>query len=232
MPTDTFLRLNEGKRKNITRCATNAFSANGFTGASMDSVAEAAGVAKGALYRYFINKKDMYLHVVDALREDTQQYITEFLEQRRGQDVFDTMRDWLVSSYTTQERFDTHRKVLCNVLYQESIDFKEEVLARFGNLSSHYVKLAIQKGIASGTICEEINLEAAAFIVQCVEDRFHDGVTIPFLDMGYALYNQPQAVLEYKADQIIDLLRRALGKQKPTHDDSQSDERNDGSISA
>ncbi len=232
MPTDTFLRLNEEKRTNITRCATNAFAANGFTGTSMDSVAEAAGVAKGALYRYFTNKKDIYLHVVDALREDTQQYIIEFLDQRSEQDVFDTMRDWLVSSYVTQEHFSTHRQVLCNVLYQESIDFKEEVLTRFGNLSSHYVKLAIQKGIANGTINEDVNLDAAAFIVQCVEDRFHDGVTIPLLDMGYALYNQPQAVIQYKADQIIDLFRRAFGKQKPTHEDSQSGERNDRSISA
>ena len=232
MPTDTFLRLNEEKRKNITRCATRAFAANGFSGTSMDSVAEAAGVAKGALYRYFLNKKDMYLHVVDALREDTQAYIVEFLEQRRRQDVFDTMRDWLVSSYTTQERFDTHRKVLCNILYQESLDFKEEALTRFGNLSSHYVKLAIQQGIASGTICENINLDAAAFMVQCVEDRFHDGVTVPFLDVGYALYNQPQAVIEYKADQIIDLFRRAFGKQKLTHEDRQSGKRNDRSMLA
>ena len=93
MPTDTFWRLNDDKRNKITRCAMDAFAANGFTGTSVDSVAEAAGVAKGALYRYFDNKKDMYLHVVDHLREDTEQYIEEFLEKHRGQDVFVIMRE-------------------------------------------------------------------------------------------------------------------------------------------
>ncbi len=229
MPSETFFRLNEEKRTNITRCATNAFAANGFTGTSMDSVAEAAGVAKGALYRYFTNKKDLFLHVVDALREDTQEYITEFLEKRRGQDVFNTMKDWLVSSYITQERLSTHRKVLCNVLYQESVDFKGEVLAKFGKLSTHYVKLMLQQGIANGTIREDVNLDAAAFIVQCVEDRFHDATTMPFLDMGYSLYNQPQAVIEHKADKIVEIFRRAFGKEKTEPRDNQSGQRNDRS---
>ncbi len=216
MPTATFFRLNEKKRTNITRCAINAFAASGFTGTSMDSVAEAAGVAKGALYRYFTNKKDLYLHVVDTLCDDIQRYVNEFLQQRRGQDVFKTMYDWLSSTYTTHERLSACQQVMCNALYQESMDFKGEVLARFGKLSTHYVKLLLQQGIAGGTIREDVDLDAAAFIVQCIEDRFHDGATMPFLDMGYSLYNQPQAVIEHKADKIVDIFRRAFGKKK-TH---------------
>ena len=232
MPTDTFFRLPEVKRNNITLCATRTFAANGYTGTSMDAVAEAAGVAKGALYRYFTSKKDMYLHVVDALREDIEDYVDEFLEKRRGHDAFDIMHDWLVSSYATQERLDTHRKVLCNVLYQESVDFKGEVLGRFGKLSTHYVKLVLQQGIANGTISEKIDLDAAAFIIQCVEDRFHDGVTMPFLDMGYSLYGQPQAVIENKADKIIEIFRIAFGKKANPALPDQSSGRKDRSKSA
>jgi AcrR family transcriptional regulator len=232
MPTDTFFRLPEDKRNNITLCATNAFADRGYTGTSMDAVAEAAGVAKGALYRYFTCKKDMYLHVVDTLRDDAHEFATEFIDKRERQDAFRTMRDWLASISVIQQRFETHRKVLCNVLYQESVDFKGEVLAKFGKLSTQYIKRVLQQGIANGEIDPNVDLDTAAFVIQCVTDRFHDGSTMPYLDMGYALYNQPQAVIEHKADQIIAIIRRAFGKQVEPAAQGQAGERKNRSKSA
>ena len=212
MPTITFSRLNPDKQEKIIHCAAEIFARNGYTGASMDSVAEAAGIAKGALYRYFTSKKDLFIRVVDFLREDINNYAMQFLDSHKDMNVFDTFRDWVVSIYTLHERFSMHRDVVCNILYQEALDFKGEVLAKFGKLTTQYTRLLLQRGIARGEVREEVDLDAAAFIIDSVIDRFHDGVTMPFLDKGYALYQQPQEVIERKADQLIAAFRRAFGK--------------------
>lgn len=232
MPTETFLRLDREKRDKISRCATQNFAEKGYTGTSMDAVAEAAGVAKGALYRYFTSKKDMYMHVVDILRDDAREFVEEFLEERREQSIFETIRDWLVSIHLIHDRLAVHHNVLCNVLYQESVDFKGEVLAKFGKLSTQYYRQILQQGIARGEVREDLDIDAAAFVVQSVQDRFHDGATMPYLDMGFALYQQPQAVIENKADHIIDIFHRAFGKTEGTFERKKSGMQNHRSESA
>lgn len=214
MPSITFQKLNPEKQKKIINCAIRTFAEKGYTGASMDAVAEGAGIAKGALYRYFSSKQDLFMQVVDNLRDDIQDFATDYLARRKDWEVFDTIRDILVSIYDFQKRFSVHHRVLCNVLYQEDLDFKGDVLAKFGKLSTHFYRLLLQQGIARGEVRPDVDLDAAGFVIQSVEDRFHHGVIMPFLDMGFALYRQPQEVLEDKADQIIDFFRRAFSKPK------------------
>ena len=212
MPTETFFKLNPEKRENILACAIGTFAENGYTGTSVESVAKCAGIAKGALYRYFTGKKDLYMLVVSHLVDEIDQYAREFLASRKGQNVFDTLRDWLVTIYEFQKQFSTHHKVLCNILYQEDLDFKGEVLAKFGKLSTNYTRQLFQHGIASGEVSEEIDLETAGFIVECVIDRFRDGVSVPFLDHGFGLYQQPQEIINRKAALITEAFRQAFGK--------------------
>lgn len=214
MPTITFQKLKPDKQKKIIDCAIRTFAEKGYTGASMEVVADTAGIAKGALYRYFSSKQDLFMQVVDNLREDIQDFASAYLAARKDQNAFDTIRDLLVSIYDFQKRFSVHHRVLCNVLYQEDLAFKGEVLAKFGKLSTHYYRLLLQQGIACGEVRADVDLDAAGFVIQSVEDRFHHGVIMPFLDMGFALYHQPQEVLEEKADQIIEIFRRAFGKSK------------------
>lgn len=211
MPTETFLKLNPEKRERIVACAIKNFAEKGFTGTSMDSVAKCSGIAKGALYRYFTGKKDLYIEVIDHLVNEVDQYAQEFLASRKGQNVFETIRDWLVAIYAFQEKFSTHQKILGNILYQENLDFKGEVLAKFGKLSTYYTRLLLQHGIAHGEVHEEIDMEAAGFIIESVIDRFHDGASMPFLDHGFGLYQQPQEVINRKADLVIEAFRRAFG---------------------
>jgi TetR/AcrR family transcriptional regulator len=211
MATDTFYKLNPAKRERIIKSAIDLFARNGYSGTSMDAVAEAAEIAKGALYRYFDGKKDMYMVVVDSLVKDFDIYAQEFLEIRKNQNVFQTIRDHLVSAYELQKLFSTHIQVLCNVLYQENIEFKGEVLAKFGKLSTQYTRLVLQRGIARGEVREEIDVDTAAFVIESVIDRFHDGILQPYLDHGFGLYQAPQEVILHKADMIMDGFHRAIG---------------------
>lgn len=54
----------EQRRRLILEAGLDAFTSQGFTAARLDSVAEAAGVAKGTIYLYFENKEALFEEVV------------------------------------------------------------------------------------------------------------------------------------------------------------------------
>ncbi len=61
----------QAKRAEITRAATDVFARKGFQGASVDDVAEAAGVSKGTLYGYFENKEELFYATFEAFQAET-----------------------------------------------------------------------------------------------------------------------------------------------------------------
>jgi len=59
------------KRKQIVEAATEVFIKHGYRRASVDDVAERAGVAKGTIYLYFKNKAELLL---EAIIEEKKRY--------------------------------------------------------------------------------------------------------------------------------------------------------------
>ena len=53
--------LSERRRNSILNAARSVFSGQGYSVATVDDVAAAAGIAKGTLYLYFRSKEDIYL---------------------------------------------------------------------------------------------------------------------------------------------------------------------------
>lgn len=213
MPKATFNNLAAEKKNRILNAAKAVFAEKGYTGTSMEAIAESAAVAKGALYRYFDSKQDLYFTLVDGMVYEMQIFVEQYLNERKDCNVFDIFQDLMVCIYDFQEKFSDSLNFICNLLYQENVDFKGEVLAKFGMLSTRISRSLLQKGIARGEVREDIEIDSAAFVMENVLNRFHDGVLIPYLDYGYGLYQQPKEVLARKATCIIEGFRRALGTE-------------------
>lgn len=64
---DSPARLNRSQRRaQLLEAARTAFAARGFHAASMDDIAERAGVSKPVLYQHFPGKVELYLALLDA----------------------------------------------------------------------------------------------------------------------------------------------------------------------
>jgi AcrR family transcriptional regulator len=64
MPKETFFNLNEEKQEKIMRASISEFSRYGFEKGNIGSIAGSAGVAKGSMYQYFQNKRELFLYSV------------------------------------------------------------------------------------------------------------------------------------------------------------------------
>ena len=69
-------KLTRERRRQLTRdvltaAATEVFARRGYEGASLDEIAETAGFTRGAIYKNFGGKEDLFFHVIDHLNEQT-----------------------------------------------------------------------------------------------------------------------------------------------------------------
>jgi len=114
-------------RSRILQAALEEFSERGFHAATIDSIAERAGLAKGTVYRYFNTKEGLF----KALKEDT---ISEFVEMarqdlRRQEDVL-TLIESVIKMYLS---FFERNSAFFKVIIQEQKDFGREFSEKFIN---------------------------------------------------------------------------------------------------
>lgn len=64
MPTETFYKLNEKKRKRFMKEAYKEFALNSYEAASVSNLVKTIKIAKGSVYQYFTDKEDLYTFLV------------------------------------------------------------------------------------------------------------------------------------------------------------------------
>jgi len=67
-------KLTRERRRQQTRdvliaAATEVFAQRGFEGASLEEIAETAGFTRGAIYKHFTDKEDLFFAVTDGMNE-------------------------------------------------------------------------------------------------------------------------------------------------------------------
>src|ERR1700754_4059870 len=66
MPTVTWARVDPIRRAAVIEAAEAEFGAHGFSRGSLNVIARRAGVAKGSLFQYFADKRDLYAFIADV----------------------------------------------------------------------------------------------------------------------------------------------------------------------
>jgi AcrR family transcriptional regulator len=82
-------RRMERTRAALIASARHVFATRGFEGASLDEIADAAGYTRGAIYRHFANKEDLFFAVSDAVNTEVLDAFAEELDLESGFDLDD-----------------------------------------------------------------------------------------------------------------------------------------------
>lgn len=101
MPTTTWDNLGPAKRDRILTAAMREFGGRGFSAGSINVIARDAGVAKGSVFQYFGDKRDLYAHVCEHVSRTVRDEFTVTMLRRaeQHQDLFALLRavltDWV-----------------------------------------------------------------------------------------------------------------------------------------
>jgi len=144
-----FNNLSEEKRETIIKSAIEEFSQNGFYKASTDKIAYSANIAKGSLFHYFKNKKNLYLYIVkycmdfigDKVKKEANNIkVNDFYERMKliaifKQNIFVTYEfhtKIILDSFSNRdEEIKEDMQILTNEYYADGIQFMEDYILKY-----------------------------------------------------------------------------------------------------
>lgn len=100
MPTVTWARLDGARRTSVVAAAEAEFAAHGFSQGSLNTIARRAGVAKGSLFQYFGDKRDLYTFISDGASRRVRDYMEHRIRELDADRPFfeflaDLLDDWV-----------------------------------------------------------------------------------------------------------------------------------------
>ena len=115
--------LKAKRRAKLVDVARDAFVAQGFRGATMEGIAEAAPVSKVTLYSYFPDKAAIFDAVAEKVAQDLMELVTTELE------AFDNSVDAVVAALTAKHMY-IHSLIRTSEFAQELFQAKDALSAR------------------------------------------------------------------------------------------------------
>ncbi|PWR02215.1 TetR/AcrR family transcriptional regulator [Meridianimarinicoccus roseus] len=186
-------KIRKGRKfDQVVAGAREIFMREGYQGASVDSIARAAGVSKATLYSYFPDKKMLFMEV--AKSECLRQSETAMVQAEQGQsteetlaDIADRMTGFLLSDFGQQvfricvaeaERFPE----LGRTFYRSGPEQAQAKVVEF-----------LHRAVARGDLAiDDVELAANQFAELCKADLFQRVV-----------FNMPGKVTEADRQRVI-----------------------------
>lgn len=152
-------RLNEKRRVALFHAATEEFSANGFTQASLNRIISSVSMSKSSFYHYFENKTDLFVQTLN-------QMLGPMLEAQRGFDVETLEADnfWpMIEAYATDlagMANDTRDAAMIGRIFYRSLDAPDEraLVADLLDQSNQFLIALLQRGQTLGCIRNDLPL--------------------------------------------------------------------------
>jgi len=141
--------LVERRKNQILGAASLIFSKEGFAKANTDEIANAANLGKGTIYRYFKNKRELFLSVVDRGLDKLKNAILTEIEKTE-----DPLKK-IENAIKTYLSFFEKNSNLIGVLIHEQSSFQKRIAKRYfehyyGNVDR--IKQTFKAGIEQGLI--------------------------------------------------------------------------------
>jgi TetR/AcrR family transcriptional regulator len=137
-----FEKLAEEKKKKIIDAAIREFSKDGYINASTNNIVKEAGIAKGALFNYFGNKKNLYLYILDYMIDHYVNYMVEKINVNNP-DIFQRILEWTELKISISNEEPMTYKFFASAFLNVPEEIKGEVEIRYKKLYDKGYRLAI-----------------------------------------------------------------------------------------
>jgi len=219
VPKETFFNLPPEKRERFIEAALDEFSVHDYRSASVSRIVERLGIAKGSVYQYFDDKRELYLYLVQLAAETKFAFIDESITSQAS-DFFARFKQTAFHG----ARFDFSRPRYANILYhatyEPSGDDVLEVSHRLKDASLEYIRGVVRDGIDRGDLRHDIDLEFTVFALYQLTVSLRDFLStkfrFSFKDAVRKGAGSPidDAALNEVLDGLVAFFRSGIGNEK------------------
>jgi AcrR family transcriptional regulator len=214
MPKETFLNLPLEKQEKVIRAAISEFLKHGFEKGNVADIAKNAEVAKGSIYQYFENKKELFLYAVRWSIElfankygksiETKSMDTDIFDffYKNAKDIWLQMRDEREVVIFIQDVFLGKYKSLT-----------DESMAYMIKVSDEYLLNLIKNGKNNGSIRKDIDDKILSLFITGVSFKIKEYLMNKARDLGEDIVDEDFEVNEKEIKAMIELLKNGLGEK-------------------
>lgn len=208
MPKKTFFRLRDEKQESILRAAIHEFIKNGFARAKIADIAQNAGVAKGSIYQYFEDKKELFVYCAEWGLETFMRKLDE-RTNITGMDVFKYFEDNVAKA----EIIDEEREI---IVFIQTIANEPGLIApsmkAMSDAADLYGKKLIQNSKDRGIIRRDIDDELLLEYYLAVTERFKmRWLNRHIIDFTKKPTEEQSSAMKNELNQMVELLKRGMG---------------------
>lgn len=218
MPKPTFFNLPDDKRRTILDLAIDEFAAHDYQTASLSNIVVRAGIAKGSVYQYFADKRELYLYLLQLAAEEKKRFLAQSQPPDPGMNLFDILR-WLVVQGT---HFELSNPKLAQVAYRALFGDRplgDEPFTQLRRAAVDFYRQLIQAGMTQGAVDPGLDPELVVFVFSTLFNAFgrylieHSRVDPAALGRGDVRYQDlPHQAL---SQQLIHILEHGVAPRTP-----------------
>ncbi|MFR7874267.1 MAG: TetR/AcrR family transcriptional regulator [Christensenellales bacterium] len=176
MPTETFFKLTEEKRKKIIEAGKDEFSSVSLDEASIKNIAEKAGIARGSFYQYFKSKKDLLFFILEENRETMEKKLNRIIKESDGEifNIYISIYDDMTSKCFDNMNQDIYKRIFENLKTNDESVFegmeekKKQDFKNFKNLIDKS-KLKIESDLDFDLIIQILNAITMSSVVRSIK---------------------------------------------------------------
>jgi AcrR family transcriptional regulator len=202
MPSDTFYNLPEEKRKRILDAAAREFADKGYAEGSIQSISSVAEVAKGSIYQYFEDKKELFLYIFGEAIKSRVNLLSEVIRDNAHKSFFEIIEQLILCEFNYARENPELYKICRTTSSKPVKEISDEVDKRINLMGYEQKYNLVKDAVEKGEIRGDISIEFASYMVSVMLGGFGD----------YLLYREDCNYKDY-IGQFIDVLKRGIKEQ-------------------
>ncbi|MEZ0537553.1 TetR/AcrR family transcriptional regulator [Caldicellulosiruptoraceae bacterium PP1] len=208
MPKPTFYNLPDFKKNIITDTLIKYFSLLPYIKVDIADIAKECKIAKGSMYQYFKNKKDMYFYAVDQAFQHSLSIIERF--KNTNISFFDMIELSLSYLWDFIKEYPYSYTLLERAFYHIDSPFLDEIFNLYLNESRIILSNIIKQNQENGYIRNDISSNSILLFIEGVSIRFKQNFIEIFTKNGKKINEISHEEVEKWQKEIILLLKEGL----------------------
>lgn len=213
----TFNKLPEEKKYALIKICIDEFAIKGYENTSTDVITAKAGISKGILFHYFKSKKNLYLFIVDYVREQLSHKTIAEVEKIHEDDFFNRIKAVSLAKQRIFMEYPMESELLLSSYTNPPLTVKEELKEMYQQHIKEYTKFNIEAHIymkellcrdkLKSNISKERVIKTTMFILEQLSNKY---MTM-YKNNQFDMINNQELMLK-EIDEYIDIIKYGVYK--------------------
>jgi len=152
-------------RERLLQAAADEFAGEGYVGANINRISQAAGFAKGTVYNYFPSKRDLMLALIDQVACAHTEAILHQIELE--QEPARRLEGFFRAGFAFVEQHSAQARMIVNAVYGPDAEIRKRVYQAYERLFTLIAQDIVNAGIARGDF-QALDTDLVAALIMTV----------------------------------------------------------------